>query len=115
MLKVALDEEEKSGFELMAWWSGEGAARVFECDGKVILLERAQGQGSLVELCHAGRDDEACRIICSVVSTLHHSEGGWRLIPRGSLGSVRLIMRICFAIQTWRARATMVGLFLGLI
>lgn len=52
MLKVAVEEEEKSGFELMAWWNGEGAARVFACDSNAILLERAQGRGSLVELCH---------------------------------------------------------------
>lgn len=76
MLKVALDEEEKSGFELMAWWNGEGAARVFACGGDAILLELAQGKSSLAELCHIGRDDEACRIICSVISRLHETREG---------------------------------------
>ena len=29
MLKVARVPEERPGFDLMAWWNGDGAARVF--------------------------------------------------------------------------------------
>lgn len=76
MLKVVLDAEENSGFGLMAWWNGEGAAHVFARDGDAILLEHAQGPGSLAELCHTGRDDEACRIICTVISKLHQTRMG---------------------------------------
>lgn len=71
MLKVALDAEEKAGNVLMAWWGGEGAARVLANEGDAILLERAEGNASLADFVHRGRDDEASRIICAVVAKLH--------------------------------------------
>jgi streptomycin 6-kinase len=71
MLKVALEAEEKAGSVLMAWWGGEGAARVLAIEGDAMLLERAQGKTSLADFVHRGRDDEASRIICAVVTKLH--------------------------------------------
>jgi streptomycin 6-kinase len=71
MLKVALQAEEKLGGVLMAWWDGEGAARVLAQKGDAILLERAQGKNSLAEFAREGRDDEATRIICTTVAELH--------------------------------------------
>jgi streptomycin 6-kinase len=71
MLKVALEAEEKAGNGLMAWWGGEGAARVLANDGDAILLERAEGKASLADFVQRGRDDEASRIICAVVTKLH--------------------------------------------
>jgi hypothetical protein len=72
MLKVALEVEEKSGGLLMAWWDGQGAAKVFAQKGDAILLECAEGKGSLAELATTGRDDEATGIICAVVAKLQH-------------------------------------------
>jgi streptomycin 6-kinase len=71
ILKIAVAEEEKLAAGLMTWWNGEGAARVLAHDGDALLLERARGSISLAELAHTGHDDEAIRIICSVVSRLH--------------------------------------------
>jgi streptomycin 6-kinase len=71
ILKIALAEEERNGAALMSWWNGEGAARVLAKDGSAILLERAEGETSLAELTQKGQDDEASRIICSVVAKLH--------------------------------------------
>jgi streptomycin 6-kinase len=71
ILKIALTEEERSGAALMSWWNGDGAARVLAKDGNAILLERAEGKTSLAELAQKGQDDEASRIICSVVAKLH--------------------------------------------
>jgi streptomycin 6-kinase len=71
MLKVALQAEERAGNVLMAWWGGEGAARVLARQGDAILLERAEGKASLGDFVHRGRDDEATRIICAVVTKLH--------------------------------------------
>jgi streptomycin 6-kinase len=71
MLKIAVDPEEELGNELMAWWDGQGAPRVLARGGQAILLERAPGGGSLADLVHRGRDDEASRIICAVVAKLH--------------------------------------------
>lgn len=71
MLKVAVQDEEKAGATLMAWWQGEGAARVLAHDGAALLLERAEGGMALAELARNGHDDEASRIICAVVSKLH--------------------------------------------
>lgn len=55
----------------MAWWQGEGAARVLAEDDGVLLLERATGPRSLVEMVHAGHDDQATRILCAAASRLH--------------------------------------------
>ncbi len=71
MLKVAVEAEEKFGGVLMAWWDGEGAAKVLAQAGDAILLERAQGTRSLAEFARGGRDDDATRIICATVAKLH--------------------------------------------
>jgi streptomycin 6-kinase len=71
MLKIALEQEEKNGADLMIWWNGIGAARVLEHDGNAILLERASGCRSLTDMVANERDDEASRIICEVVAKLH--------------------------------------------
>jgi streptomycin 6-kinase len=71
MLKVALEPEERWGAVLMVWWNGDGAARVLAHEGDALLLERAVGKASLVEMAQNGRDDEASRIICAVAARLH--------------------------------------------
>jgi streptomycin 6-kinase len=71
MLKVPIDEEERSGGVLMEWWDGDGAARVLASDGPALLLERAEGTASLADMARTGRDDEACRILCAVAARLH--------------------------------------------
>jgi streptomycin 6-kinase len=71
MLKIAREAEERWGGLLMAWWGGDGAARVRAQHGDVLLLERATGEASLVEMARNGRDDEASRIICAVAAKLH--------------------------------------------
>jgi streptomycin 6-kinase len=71
MLKVAMEPEEIFGGVLMAWWDGEGSARVLAHAGDALLLERAEGKGSLAELARNGCDDEASRIICATVARLH--------------------------------------------
>jgi streptomycin 6-kinase len=71
MLKIALHAEEKSGAALMAWWDGDGAARVLASDGTAILLERADNQTSLVQLSADGADDKAVAILCATIARLH--------------------------------------------
>lgn len=71
MLKVSHEEDEKQGGVLMRWWDGQGAARVLAHDDEAILLERATGTRSLAEYARNGRDDEATRIICGVLTNLH--------------------------------------------
>ena len=72
MLKIALVPEEKSGEALMAWWNGDGAARVLAHGGDAVLLERATGGKSLAEMARTeSGDNDACRIICGVVARLH--------------------------------------------
>lgn len=71
MLKIATVEEERRGANLMAWYAGDGAARVLAHEGSALLLERLGGRRSLVEMERSGRGDEATRIICRVVERLH--------------------------------------------
>lgn len=75
MLKVARQPEERAGARLMVWWDGDGAARVLEHAGDAVLMERAQGPGSLIELARGGRDDEASRILCGAAARLHAPRG----------------------------------------
>jgi streptomycin 6-kinase len=71
MLKLSTDEEERFGGLLLEWWDGDGAARVLARSGGALLMERAIGPGSLVDMAHDGQDDEACRILCTVAAKLH--------------------------------------------
>lgn len=71
MLKVARSAEERAGAALMAWWDGDGAARVVEHDGDALLMERALGHRSLAEMARGGGDDEASRILCAAAARLH--------------------------------------------
>lgn len=71
MLKIAVEAEERRGASLMVWWNGEGATRVLAHDDNALLLERALGKESLVEMARNGRDDQASRILCEVAAKLH--------------------------------------------
>ena len=76
MLKIAVDPEEERGGRLMVWWNGVGAATVLAQHDDALLLERAASAISLTEIAHGGHDDEASRIICTVLSTLHGPRSG---------------------------------------
>jgi len=55
MLKIATIEEELNGAHLMAWYAGNGSARVLAHEGAGLLLERLGGQRSLIEMERSGR------------------------------------------------------------
>ena len=71
MLKLPMEAEERRGSRLIPWWNGKGAARVLAHDRDVLLLERAMGHGSLAAYARIGRDNEATRILCAAIATLH--------------------------------------------
>ena len=70
MLKIALIPEEERGSRQLAWWAGAGVARVLEIEGEAVLLERAVGGRSLVEMARHDRDDGATSIIAGVAAIL---------------------------------------------
>jgi streptomycin 6-kinase len=76
MLKIAREDEERRGGALMAWWDGDGAAKVLARHGEALLLERATGQRSLAAMVTDGKDGEASRILCDVAARLHASRPG---------------------------------------
>jgi len=76
MVKIAMEDEERRGGALMAWWGGQSAARVLEHAGNAILLERAESQTLLADFARNGKDDEASQIICAVVAALHAPRAG---------------------------------------
>lgn len=76
MLKIAHEEEERRGGALMAWWAGDGAARVLARHGDALLLERVVGPRSLVRMVADGRDDAASRILCKTATRLHRTRPG---------------------------------------
>ncbi|HVS92923.1 MAG TPA: aminoglycoside phosphotransferase family protein [Mucilaginibacter sp.] len=63
--------KDKHGNMLMAWWNGNGAAPVLRHDENAILMERAKNEQSLAQMAKNGKDDDASRIICSVIARLH--------------------------------------------
>lgn len=67
MLKIARSGEEKRGNALLEWWSGEGAARVFEHEGDAVLMERAPKGSELTQ----SIDAVAIPIFYRVIKTLH--------------------------------------------
>ncbi|MGI9168986.1 MAG: aminoglycoside phosphotransferase family protein [Caulobacteraceae bacterium] len=71
MLKLALNQEEREGARLMAWYGGLGAARVLAHAPEALLLERAMGRRSLREMAQSGQDDAASAVICQVIAALH--------------------------------------------
>lgn len=71
MLKLSHAEEERSGQDLLAWWDGDGAARVLADEDGALLIERATGARSLSDMARGGQDDEACRILCATAARLH--------------------------------------------
>lgn len=81
-LKRALVDEEAVGAHVLRWWDGEAAAAVLEFggDGEAVLLERAEGPRSLVELARSGPagDDDATRILCRAGHRLHAAGTGAR-------------------------------------
>ena len=72
MLKIALIPEEVRGARQLAWWDGNGAARVIAIEGGAVLIERAAG-GSLAAMSSGGRDEEATSIVSSVAARLHRA------------------------------------------
>jgi streptomycin 6-kinase len=71
MLKIAASEEERRGGELMTWYAGLGAARVFARRGEAILLERLSARRSLAAMTREGRDDDATAVLCETAKALH--------------------------------------------
>ncbi len=71
ILKIAVDEEEIRGGDVMDWYAGDGAAKVLAHEGPALLLERLSGPRDLTTMARSGHDDEATEIICAVVARLH--------------------------------------------
>ncbi|MBA1158350.1 APH(6)-I family aminoglycoside O-phosphotransferase [Microvirga mediterraneensis] len=71
MLKVARIPDEQSGYHLMSWWDGQGAAKVFASSPGALLMERAIETRNLAQMAWSGQDDEACRILCDTAARLH--------------------------------------------
>lgn len=76
MLKIALDDDEAIGNQLMAWWAGAGAAPVLAREGAALLMARAEGGRSLLHLARHGEDDLASRLACACLARLHAPRPG---------------------------------------
>lgn len=85
MLKVATCDEERRGNAIMAWWNGDGAARVLAQRDDAVLIERARPNPSLVDFSRSGQDDSTMRIACAVLSRLHTHRSPQRpaVVPLG--------------------------------
>lgn len=85
MLRLSVGADDGRAGSLLAWWNGEGAARLLARQDGALLLERATGGGSLAEMARDGEDDMACRRLCEVAVRLHAPRPGPppELVPLG--------------------------------
>jgi streptomycin 6-kinase len=72
MLKVFKpNSDEQDGSDYLKYVDGKGAVRVFAADAASLLMERAVGTRSLVEMVLGGEDIEAAEILAGTVMRLH--------------------------------------------
>ena len=70
ILKPVVADEEGRGSRLLQWYSGDGAATVFDIHGDTVFMEWLDG-GTLGDAVRAGHDDEGTIAIATVVANLH--------------------------------------------
>jgi streptomycin 6-kinase len=91
MLKLPEVEDERLGHLLLAYWGGDGAARLLAQggEGSAMLIERATGGRSLSAMARSGAkgDDEATVILCEAITALQKPRGP---VPAGLI-----------ALETW--------------
>lgn len=77
MLKLPAVEDERRGYLPLAYWNGDGAARLLARteNGDAMLIERAMGRRSLAALARNGADDEATAILCEAIAGLQKPRG----------------------------------------
>lgn len=77
MLKLPEAEDERLGHRLLAYWAGDGAARLIAQDGEgaAMLIERATGRRSLSAMARSGEDDAATAILCEAIARLQKPRG----------------------------------------
>ena len=73
MIKITQDLDECIGGQVLQWWDGTGAARVYACapDSGALLMERATGSKHLLRMALEGEDDAAITSICHTLHQLH--------------------------------------------
>lgn len=73
MIKIPRDLDERIGGQVMQWWDGVGAARVYARapDSGALLMERASGSKHLLRMALEGKDDAATTYICHALHQLH--------------------------------------------
>jgi streptomycin 6-kinase len=70
ILKPVVSEEEGRGARLLQYFSGDGAATVFDMHGDTIFMEWLGGP-ALSEPARNGRDEEATAALATVIANLH--------------------------------------------
>jgi streptomycin 6-kinase len=71
MLKVPCHPEERNAMAALAWFGGEGAARVLRIDDFGVLMERLADDRPLKAMAEGSQDDEATRILAGAAMALH--------------------------------------------
>jgi len=73
MIKITRDLDECIGGQVLQWWDGKGAARVYAraSDSGALLMERATGFQNLLRMALEGEDDAATSAICHTLHQLH--------------------------------------------
>lgn len=70
LLRPEAGAEERYGGDMLDWYAGQGAARVYALSHDAQLIEWLDGN-SLSHLVHEGKDATATDIICQIITQLH--------------------------------------------
>lgn len=71
MLKAAMQPREVRAGEYLHWLGGSSSVEVLERESDALLMERAIGESSLVEMEDAGQREAALSLLCEVARALH--------------------------------------------
>jgi len=77
MLKVYKPQsDERAGADYLRYVDGDGAVRVMMADHDALLMERAMGSRSLLDMAVSGEDVEAAEILAGTVAKLQRPRAG---------------------------------------
>ncbi|QMV74358.1 3'-kinase [Comamonas piscis] len=73
MIKISQNLDERIGGQVLQWWDGKGAARIYarDPDSGALLMERATGTKHLLRMALEGEDDAATTCTCLTLRQLH--------------------------------------------
>jgi streptomycin 6-kinase len=81
MLKAQMAEQELHGSAFLEGYRGRGAVRVYEREGDAVLLERAEGPRTLLQMARDEGEEAAYAILCRAIADLQSASAPFPVRP----------------------------------